>query len=177
MYCVYTIYPLFELMSSDTCFLEEEVYMDTKEKKVNSKEQERESELKQNCGKAHFSDRTKIAVSNIRGIIIIVLIILFMIYLFTAKDNKIRRVLSENFLVIILIIYITLMFIVNFFRSEKVDEIIKTVQRKGNVNSLITNIFLVSLLTIFLSVQSNQNEQRQIEIADRETAPSLRITS
>lgn len=100
-----------------------------------------------------------------------------MIYLFTAKDDKIRQTLSENFFVITSIVYVTRMFIVNFFRSEKVDDIVGTVQKKGTVNSLITNIFLVSLLTIFLTVQSNQNAQRQIEIADRETAPSLRITS
>ena len=50
-----------------------------------------------------------------------------MIYLFTAKDDKIRQTLSENFFVITSIVYVTLMFIVNFFRSEKVDDIVGTV--------------------------------------------------
>lgn len=119
----------------------------------------------------------KAIVFNKRGIFITGGIILFIFYLFTNKDDKIRRILSENFFVIILVIYITLMYLVNFFRSKKVDEIVETVQKKGTINSLITNIFLASLLTIFLTVQSNENVQRQIEIADRETAPSLRITS
>ena len=69
------------------------------------------------------------------------------------------------------------MFIVNFFKGEKVDEIVKKVQEKGTINSLITNVFFFFFITIFLAVQSNQNAQRQTEIADRETAPSLRITS
>ncbi len=148
--------------------------MDTKEKKEKNKEQKFCSDLNQNSLKTRI--KTKL-FSNINGIIVLGLIIAFMLYIFIVKESKIRLILSENLLVIILIVYITLMFIVNFFKGEKVDEIVKKVQEKGTINSLITNVFLVSLITIFLAVQSNQNAQRQTEIADRETAPSLRITS
>lgn len=65
----------------------------------------------------------KAIVFNKRGIFITGGIILFIFYLFTNKDDKIRRILSENFFVIILVIYITLMYLVIFFRSKKVDEI------------------------------------------------------
>ncbi len=148
--------------------------MDTKEKKEKNKEQKFCSDLNQNSLKTR--DKTNL-FSNIKGIIILALIIAFMLYISIFKESKIWLILSENLLVIILIVYITLMFIVNFFKAEKVDEIVKKVQEKGTINSLITNVFLVSLLTIFLAVQSNQNAQRQTEIADRETAPSLRIAS
>ena len=148
--------------------------MDTKEEKVENKEHQLCSDLKQSSSK----NRIKAIISyNIKGIIIVALIIAFMVYLFMDKDNKIRQIFAENFLIIILIIYIIFMFIVNFFKCKKVNKIVETVQKKGTINSLLINIFLVSLLTIFLTVQSNENAQRQIEIADRETAPSLRITS
>ena len=148
--------------------------MDTKEEKVENKEHQLCSDLNQSSSK----NRIKAIISyNIKGIIIVALIIAFMVYLFMDKDNKIRQIFAENFLIIILIIYIIFMFIVNFFKCKKVNKIVETVQKKGTINSLLINIFLVSLLTIFLTVQSNENAQRQIEIADRETAPSLRITS
>lgn len=148
--------------------------MDTKEEKVENKEHQLCSDLNQSSSK----NRIKAIISyNIKGIIIVALIIAFMVYLFMDKDNKIRQIFAENFLIIILIIYSIFMFIVNFFKCKKVNKIVETVQKKGTINSLLINIFLVSLLTIFLTVQSNENAQRQIEIADRETAPSLRITS
>lgn len=148
--------------------------MDTKEEKVENKEHQLCSDLNQSSSK----NRIRAIISyNIKGIIIVALIIAFMVYLFMDKDNKIRQIFAENFLIIILIIYIIFMFIVNFFKCKKVNKIVETVQKKGTINSLLINIFLVSLLTIFLTVQSNENAQRQIEIADRETAPSLRITS
>lgn len=148
--------------------------MDTKEEKEENKEHQLCSDLNQSSSK----NRIKAIISyNIKGIIIVALIIAFMVYLFMDKDNKIRQIFAENFLLIILIIYIIFMFIVNFFKCKKVNKIVETVQKKGTINSLLINIFLVSLLTIFLTVQSNENAQRQIEIADRETAPSLRITS
>ena len=57
--------------------------MDTKEEKVENKEHQLCSDLNQSS-------------YNIKGIIIVALIIAFMVYLFMDKDNKIRQIFAEK---------------------------------------------------------------------------------
>ena len=75
--------------------------MDTKEKKEKNKEQKFCSDLNQNSLKTRIKTKR---FSNINGIIVLGLIIAFMLYIFIVKESKIRLILSENLLVIILIV-------------------------------------------------------------------------
>lgn len=67
--------------------------MDTKEEKEENKEHQLCSDLNQSSSK----NRIKAIISyNIKGIIIVALIIAFMVYLFMDKDNKIRQIFAEK---------------------------------------------------------------------------------
>ncbi len=86
------------------------------------------------------------------------------------------RFISSNYFVLtIFIIYVLLFIIVNFSKNKKVVHIVTIIQERGNINSLLTNVFLISLITLFVAGQSNQVAQKQIEIENRESAPSINL--
>ena len=97
------------------------------------------------------------------------------IYFFTAGENKFVKILKDNYLIAILVFYVLVMYMTNFFRSKRLNEFIDIVQKKGTINTLLTTIVMVSMVTISMTVQSNEIAKRQVEIEDRETAPLLRI--
>ncbi len=82
----------------------------------------------------------------------------------------------QNYIIAtILIIYTLLFIIVNFSKSKGVTHIVAIIQERGSINSLLTNVFLVALITLFIAGQSNQIAQKQIEIENRESAPSINL--
>lgn len=114
---------------------------------------------------------------NGKGLIITGILIAAIIYFFGGEKNDIDQMIKDKFPMIILIIYVLLIYIVNFFKSERVDRFVEVMQDKEKINSLITTIVLVFLATTFINVQSNGIAERQVEIEDRETAPSLSVES
>ena len=112
---------------------------------------------------------------NAVGIIVTALVIMAIIYFFTAGENKFVKILKDNYLIAILVFYVLVMYMTNFFRSKRLNEFIDIVQKKGTINTLLTTIVMVSMVTISMTVQSNEIAKRQVEIEDRETAPLLRI--
>ena len=131
----------------------------------------------QNEGKNDSSNCKNIKKIWIRGLIVMGMVIMLIFLCFGAWDNKIKQILNDNFLAAVLSIYIIFVFVINFSRSEKVEKITEIVQKKGTINSLLTTITLVSLVTISMTTKSNQLYEKQVEIENRETAPALSLTS
>lgn len=125
--------------------------------------------------KMQCNDKRYNIIWNVKGIISTALTTIAIIYFLTVGENKFIRILKDNFLIVILVLYIMLMYIVNCFRSERLSQFIDKVQKKGTINTLLTSIVLVSMVTTSMTVQSNEIAKQQVEIEDRETAPLLSI--
>lgn len=77
---------------------------------------------------------------------------------------------------LIFVIYTLLFVTINFSKSEKVSRIVAILQERGSINSLLTNVFLIAMITLFIACQSNEIAQNQVEIENRESAPAISLT-
>lgn len=125
--------------------------------------------------KANNDNKKRDFIWNIIGTVITGMIIVILFIFFTHDENTVVKALKDNLLLLILSFYIFLMYIVNFLKSKTVDQLLCNVQKKSKINSLMTSIVLVSLVTIAMTAQTNEIAKRQVEIEDRETAPALSV--
>lgn len=117
------------------------------------------------------------AMKNIRNVSIAVFIIIIINYLFRSQDNILEKVSEGETIAIILTVYVILIFMVNFFESDKIEKIVRIIERNGTVNSILTTTLLMSFITVFPVIQSNKIAQRQVEIENREASPGLSIST
>ena len=78
-------------------------------------------------------------------------------------------------LLIIMTLYVVVFLVFNYSDSKIVETFVGKYNRMHHVNSFITTLFLSFLVTIVLMLQTNQIEQQQVEITERDTSPLFRL--
>lgn len=78
-------------------------------------------------------------------------------------------------IIVLIIVYVILFMLINFTNLKIVLRIKEKINENIGINSWLTTLFIVGFVGAVFTYQNNQNNQKQVEIANRETAPLFYI--
>lgn len=84
-------------------------------------------------------------------------------------------VIKLKVIVVVGILYIFLIFIVVFTKSNKLDVLNRQIEQRGKIVGLLTTICFSLVLAVALDNRSNKIAEEQVNIADRETSPEFQL--
>lgn len=124
---------------------------------------------------------TKKSTNNITGkissIAFIVFLIIAIVGLLMATPFLLENKLNNYLICLSAIILIILLGFLTLSESEKVKHFTQNIEKRASACTLLSTLVFGSLITALLASQGNQIAQKQVDIANRETAPALSLTT
>ena len=103
------------------------------------------------------------------ALVLMIMIIYLVFYNDVEAYNKI--------IIVVIFIYAVCFLLFNFRKSKRIENVVNKIEKRIHFNKLLTTVFLGSILTVILTVQTNQIDEKQVEISERETSPAFNLTS
>ena len=103
------------------------------------------------------------------ALVLMIMIIYLVFYNDVEAYNKI--------IIVVIFIYAVCFLLFNFRKSKRIENVVNKIEKRIHFNKLLTTVFLGSILTVILTAQTNQIDEKQVEISERETSPAFNLTS